>query len=75
MAANKIINTTSLQVEIANGKDSNGNTTYKKKTFSNINVNASSQDIYDVATAIKGVLGVSTRDFYIADSSKLVDEQ
>ncbi len=75
MAANKIINTTSLQIEIESGKDSSGNTTYKKKTFSNVKGDASTQDLFDVATAIKNVLGVSTRDFYITDSSKLVDIQ
>lgn len=73
MAANKVINTISLQVEIESGKDSSGNTTYKKKTFSNVRSDVSAQDLFDVATAIKNVLGVSTRDFYIAESSKLID--
>ncbi|MBE6049159.1 MAG: DUF1659 domain-containing protein [Clostridium sp.] len=73
MAANKVIDTTSLQIEIASGKDSNGNTTYKKKTFSNIKVNADAQDLLDVANAIKSILGVSTRDIYISDSSKLIN--
>ncbi|MBD7912087.1 DUF1659 domain-containing protein [Clostridium cibarium] len=72
MAVTKTLETSSLQIEIASGKDSSGNTTYRKKTFSNVRTDAASQNIYDVATAIKDMLNVGTRNFYVADSSTLV---
>jgi hypothetical protein len=72
MAVTKTINASSLQIEIESGKDSSGNTTYKKKTFSNVRTDAAAQNVYDVATAIKDVLSVGTKDFYVTDSSTLV---
>ncbi|MBD7912461.1 MULTISPECIES: DUF1659 domain-containing protein [Clostridium] len=72
MAVTKTISSSSLQIEIESGKDSSGNTTYKKKTFSNVRTDAASQNVYDVATAIKNVLNVKTRDFFVSESSTLV---
>jgi len=72
MAVNKVISTSSLVMEIENGKDTTGNTVYKKKTFSGLKTDAAPQDIYDVAVAIQGVLGVGARDTYLNDTLKLV---
>lgn len=73
MAAKKVIRSTTLQMKLAGGKDSRGNTTYKKKSFTNIRIDAETQAIYDVAQAIKECLGVATRDLFIADNYKLED--
>ncbi len=73
MAVTKTIETSSLQIEIESGKDASGNTTYRKKTFSNVRTNADVQNVYDVASAIKNVLSVGTGDFYISDSSTLIN--
>jgi hypothetical protein len=73
MAVTKTINASALLIEIESGKDSSGNTTYKKKTFSNVRTDADMQNVYDVATAIKNVLGVQTRDFFITDSSSIIN--
>jgi len=72
MAVNKVVNTSSLVMEIENGKDKAGATTYSKKSFANVKPTAAAQDIYDVAVAIQGVISVGTKDTYVNDSSKLV---
>jgi len=72
MAVNKVISTSTLIMEIESGKDKTGNTTYSKKSFSNVKVDALPQNIFDVATAIQAVLSVGTKDTYVNDSSKLV---
>ena len=74
MAAKKVIRSTTLQMEIEGGKDSRGNTTYKKKSFTSIRVDAEAQAIYDVAQAIKECLGVASRDLFIADNYRLEDD-
>ena len=72
MAVNKVISTSSLVMEIENGKDTTGNTIYKKKTFSGLKLDAAPQDIFDVSAAIQGVLSVGSRDTYLNDTVKLV---
>ena len=46
---------------------------YNKKTFSNEKTDAATQNIFDVAEAIKGVLEASTRDYFVNESSSLVN--
>ena len=70
---NKTINSTALILEVENGTDSKGATVYKKKTFASVKTNATNDDIFAVAEAIKGVLAKSTRAYYINESSKLVN--
>ena len=72
MAVNKVISTSSLVMEIENGKDTSGNTVYRKKTFSGLKTDAAPQDIFDVSAAIQGVLSVGARDTYLNDTLKLV---
>jgi hypothetical protein len=72
MAVNKVISSSSLVIEIENGKDKTGTTVYKKKTFSSLKTDAAAKDIYDVAVAIQGVLSVGAKDTYLNDNSKLV---
>ena len=72
MAVNKVLSSSSLVIEIENGKDKTGNTIYKKKTFSSLKTTAAPQDIYDVAVAIQGILSVGAKDTYLNDNSKLV---
>jgi len=72
MAVNKVISSSTLVMEIESGKDETGNTTYSKRNFSNVKVDATPQNVFDVATAIQGVISVGTKDTYVNDSSKLV---
>ena len=73
MAVNKVLNTTSFAIEVESGTDKTGAKTYSKKSFSGIKTTAAPQNVFDVAEAIKGVLSAGTRDYYLNDSSKLVN--
>ena len=72
MAVNKVISTSTLVMEIENGKDTTGNTIYSKKSFSNVKTDATPQDVFDVATAIQGLISVGTKDTYLNEVSKIV---
>lgn len=74
MAVRKIAATTSLQIEVASGQDSSGNTVYRKKSFSNVKTDAALENIVAVANAIKDVIDAETRNILVAESSKLVEE-
>ena len=72
MAISKLASTSSLQIEIENGTDANGNPVYKKKTFSNVRTDADLQNVFDVAAARKDVIDAGTRNVLLSESSKLV---
>ena len=74
MAILKNQESTSLVMEIANGVDDNGSTTYRKKTFTSVNVTATPENVHAVAAAIAAVLENATRDFILKDTSKLVNQ-
>ena len=73
MAVTKVISTTSLSIEVQSGTDKAGDAIYSKKTFSNVKTNAAAQNVFDVAEAIRGVMQASTRDYFINESSSLVN--
>ena len=73
MAVTKSIQTASLSIEVQNGTDIAGDPKYAKKTFSNVKSDAAAQNVFDVAEAIKGVLEAPTRDYFINESSSLVN--
>ena len=73
MAVTKIISTTSLSMEVQSGTDKAGDAIYSKKTFSNVKTDAAVENVFDVAEAIKGVLEASTRDYFVNESSSLVN--
>ena len=74
MAILKNQESTSLVMEIANGVDNKGSTTYRKKTFSNVNVTATPENVHAVASAIAAVLENATRDYILKDTSKLINQ-
>ncbi len=73
MAVTKTIDSVSLSIEVQKGVDLAGDPTYTKKTFSGIKADATPENIYAIADAIKGVLEASTRDFFINESSSLAN--
>jgi hypothetical protein len=73
MAVTKSIQTASLSIEVQSGTDAAGDPTYTKKTLSNVKTNADVQNVFDVAEAIKGILEASTRDYFVNESSTLVN--
>ncbi|WP_077831590.1 DUF1659 domain-containing protein, partial [Clostridium beijerinckii] len=46
---------------------------YTKKTFSGIKTDATPENVYAIADAIKGVLEANTRDYFINESSSLAN--
>jgi len=72
MAVSKIVNGTSLSIEVQKGTDKAGAPIYTKKTFSNLRNDVVEQNAYDVAEAIKAVLAESTRNTSLTVSSDLV---
>jgi len=73
MAVTKSIQTASLSIEVQKGSDLAGDPIYAKKTFSNVKTDAAPQNVFDTAEAIKDVLEASTRDYFINESSSLVN--
>lgn len=73
MAVTKVINSASLRIEVEKGVDVTGYPIYAKKSFSNVRIDADAQNVYYVADAIKLVLDASTRDYFITESSSLVN--
>jgi hypothetical protein len=73
MAASKIVNETSLSIEVQTSVDKAGDPIYGKKTFSNVRNDVDTQNAYDVAEAIKGVLEASTGSTFLNASSKLIN--
>lgn len=74
MAAKKTISSTSLIMEVSAGTDSKGNAVYTKKTFSNVKPNVDPEKALAVAEAIKAVLSVGVKNYYLRDLSMLSNE-
>ncbi|BCZ48910.1 hypothetical protein psyc5s11_49770 [Clostridium gelidum] len=72
MAVSKVINATTLSIEVQKGVDKSGDPLYTKKSFANVRNDVSEQNAYDVAEAIKAVLEASTRNASLTVSSNLV---
>ncbi|WP_212904973.1 DUF1659 domain-containing protein [Clostridium polyendosporum] len=73
MAISKVLNSVSLSIEVENRTNKTGAKVYRKKNFSGVKIDAAPQNVFDVAEAIKGVLSNSTRDYYLNETSKLVN--
>ena len=73
MAVTKVVNGTTLSIEVQSSTDKAGDPIYSKKSFSNLRNNVTEQNAYDVAEAIKAILGASTRNTALIVSSNLVN--
>lgn len=73
MAITKVVNETSLIIEVQKGTDAAGDPIYTNKTFSNLRNDVDAQNAYDVAEAIKAVLEAGTRNTLLSVSSNLVN--
>lgn len=73
MAVTKTIDSISLSIEVQKSVDKAGDPVYTKKTFGNVKTDVDAQNIYDVAEAIRGVLEAKTRDYFINETSSLVN--
>ncbi len=73
MAVTKTIDSVSLSIEVQKALDKAGDPIYTKKTFSSIKTDATHDNVYAVADAIKGVMEANTRDYFINESSSLAN--
>ncbi|QAA31339.1 DUF1659 domain-containing protein [Clostridium manihotivorum] len=73
MAVSKVLDTTSFAIEVESGTDKTGAKIYKKKNFSGVKNSVTPENVYAVAEAIKAILSVSTRDYYLNEASKIVN--
>ena len=71
MAITKQIETTSLSIEVQSGVDKAGDATYTKKSFSNVRTDVTPENAYAVAEAIKNVLSVKTKSYFLNEASTL----
>jgi len=71
MAVSKLVKTTSLSIEVQSGVDAAGDPKYSKKTFKNINKEATDQNIYDVAQSIKDIYAADTRNTLLNVTSSM----
>jgi hypothetical protein len=71
MAVTKQIETTSLSIEVQSGVDKAGDATYTKKSFSNVRTDVTPENAYAVAEAIKSVLSVKTKSYFLNEASTL----
>jgi Protein of unknown function (DUF1659) len=74
MAVNKVLASTTFSIEVQSGTDTSGAAVYRKKTYTGIRTDAVPQNVFDVAEAVKAVLSIGTRDYYLNDASKLVNQ-
>ena len=65
MAVTTTLKSKTLAIEVEKGQDKSGDPIYGKKSFSGVKLTASDQGVYNVAEAVKTVLGASTRDTYL----------
>ena len=75
MAITKDFARSSLIIEVEAGTNSHGSTIYKKKSFAGVKEEATPEDIYAVAEAIKGVMKNPTKDYLINDLSVLTNSE
>ena len=73
MAVSKMVNSTTLSIEVQKGTDKAGVPIYTKKSFLNLRNDVDEQNAYDVAEAIKVVIDASTRNSSLTVSSDLVN--
>ncbi|SFC99002.1 DUF1659 domain-containing protein [Clostridium uliginosum] len=73
MATQKITTSSSLSIEVQTGTDKSGDAIFSKKTFSGVKPDATADNCFAVAEAIKEVMGCACRNYYVNDSAKLLN--
>lgn len=73
MATSKVLETTTLSIEVEVNMDKDGNPIYQKKNFSNIRGNATIENIVAAANAISNVLSKNTGEYYLNEVSKILN--
>ena len=75
MAVKRLVASTSLQLEVQNGVDSDGNPKYTKESFSGWKANAADEDILAVGEAIGDVLLNWANAVYVNSTALVVNQE
>lgn len=75
MAVQRLVTSTSLQLEVQNGVDSNGDPKYTKKSFSGLKADAADEDILAVGQAISSVLLNEANGVYVNSTALVVSQE
>ena len=75
MAIKRLVASTSLQLEVQHGVDSDGNPKYTKKSFSGLKPNAADADIFTVGKAISDVLLNGSNGIFVNSTALVVNEE
>lgn len=62
-----------LQLTYDMGSDGDGKQIYRRRSYSNVKVDAADQDVFDVATAIIGLQTYSSTQIQVTDRKHLVN--
>ncbi|CAB1262597.1 conserved hypothetical protein [Clostridiaceae bacterium BL-3] len=73
MAVNSIMLQTSVVLRYKDGLDDQGKEIIKGQRFSNVKIDASDQDIYDVAKEIEKLLGKTLDELVREDESSITN--
>lgn len=75
MSVSENLKTVTLVIEIYNGTKPSGELTFKKRSFSGIRLDASNENILNVAKAIASVLNTETGDYLLTKVSKISETE
>ncbi len=74
MAVKATMNDLVLQVRLENGESSTGKTTIKKVNFTNVKLNATDQQLFDMGSAVAGLLEAPLSGLRKVTTDDLTDE-
>lgn len=74
MAASKVPQTCSLGIKVQTGTNAAGSAVYKTLNFGNVKVDATDQDIYDVAAGISSLQNYPASAFTRTDHSYIISQ-
>ncbi|NFN44429.1 DUF1659 domain-containing protein [Clostridium botulinum] len=75
MAITKLQTGCTLAIEVQKGEDKLGDPIYTKKNFSSVNPKRTPEEVWEVAEAFEKVFANNCRNFFITDTSKLMNEE
>ena len=73
MAVQGVTSSRSFAIEVRTSTDALGNPVYSKKSFSNVSIDATLENVYEVANEVKDLLKGDTRDVYLSQTDQLIN--
>ncbi|NFI03470.1 DUF1659 domain-containing protein [Clostridium botulinum] len=75
MAITRIQTGCTLAIEVQKGEDKLGDPIYTKKNFSSVNPKRTPEEVFEVAQAFEKVFANDCKNYFITDTSKLMQEE